>query len=458
MSAASSARRLVAIVASVSATAVAAAEVPSVLARVGAPTAGSGGLSIATINDPYVDGLGRPGFTGQLAGAQGNIGFVWVQTGIAWLNTDAAPILLTGTEGTCGISDDGGWTYSPTEDGEDAVWSNGARIVREGDAAPSLKGQFITFASRPQMNADGTPTWISGLTDTEGGATQGRVLYAGTTPLIRTGDVFGALVVDSVGVGFAYDFSSDGGHWIVRARSGPSPFTFFMVLDGVNVLQTGQPAAGIAGNWQNFDDCGVNGAGDWVVSGDTDAAAASDGFLAYNGTAIAREGDLVAGLVLNANPRSCSIADNGRIGAIWNTDQGEALFLFTQDAAGGFGADVLLKVGDLVDSDGDGIVDAAVTDFNASTTVAPGLRLPDRCRVYVNVDITIPGAPSVEAIVSVPLPELGLAGDLDGDGDVDAADLAILLGAWGSGGASDLNCDGTTDAADLAILLGGWTG
>lgn len=46
--------------------------------------------------------------------------------------------------------------------------------------------------------------------------------------------------------------------------------------------------------------------------------------------------------------------------------------------------------------------------------------------------------------------------DLDGDGVVDAADLAILLGAWGSDGPGDLDCDGTVGAADLAILLGAW--
>jgi len=45
--------------------------------------------------------------------------------------------------------------------------------------------------------------------------------------------------------------------------------------------------------------------------------------------------------------------------------------------------------------------------------------------------------------------------DLNGDGIVDAADLAALLGAWGIAG-GDVNGDGTTDAADLASLLGAW--
>jgi len=47
-------------------------------------------------------------------------------------------------------------------------------------------------------------------------------------------------------------------------------------------------------------------------------------------------------------------------------------------------------------------------------------------------------------------------GDLDNDGDVDAADLALLLGDWNGNGIGDLNGSGITDAADLAILLGAW--
>lgn len=49
-----------------------------------------------------------------------------------------------------------------------------------------------------------------------------------------------------------------------------------------------------------------------------------------------------------------------------------------------------------------------------------------------------------------------ILGDLDGDGTVGPADLAILLGAWGTRGPGDLDADGTVGAADLAILLGAW--
>lgn len=47
--------------------------------------------------------------------------------------------------------------------------------------------------------------------------------------------------------------------------------------------------------------------------------------------------------------------------------------------------------------------------------------------------------------------------DLDGDGLVNGADLAVLLAGWGSSGIADLDGSGVTDAADLAILLAAWS-
>lgn len=51
-------------------------------------------------------------------------------------------------------------------------------------------------------------------------------------------------------------------------------------------------------------------------------------------------------------------------------------------------------------------------------------------------------------------------GDLTGDGNVDGADLSIVLGAWGpwqpTAPDTDFNDDGMTDGADLSIVLGAW--
>jgi len=47
-------------------------------------------------------------------------------------------------------------------------------------------------------------------------------------------------------------------------------------------------------------------------------------------------------------------------------------------------------------------------------------------------------------------------GDVNDDYVVNAADLSIVLSAWGTSGPGDLNGDGTVNAGDLSILLAGW--
>ncbi|MEE2681318.1 MAG: hypothetical protein VX641_02990 [Planctomycetota bacterium] len=48
-------------------------------------------------------------------------------------------------------------------------------------------------------------------------------------------------------------------------------------------------------------------------------------------------------------------------------------------------------------------------------------------------------------------------GDIDSNGVVNGADLALLLASWGQPGSGDLNGSGTTDGADLALLLANWS-
>jgi hypothetical protein len=64
-------------------------------------------------------------------------------------------------------------------------------------------------------------------------------------------------------------------------------------------------------------------------------------------------------------------------------------------------------------------------------------------------------AGNIDAVAIVEVP---CTGDLNDDAKRDAADLAILLGAWGRCGscAADINLDGMVDASDIAILLGAW--
>lgn len=64
--------------------------------------------------------------------------------------------------------------------------------------------------------------------------------------------------------------------------------------------------------------------------------------------------------------------------------------------------------------------------------------------------LTVSGTIIGSADLPTPLP---CPGDLDGNGQVDADDLGLLLGAFGNNDAGDLNDDGITNADDLGLLL-----
>jgi hypothetical protein len=51
-----------------------------------------------------------------------------------------------------------------------------------------------------------------------------------------------------------------------------------------------------------------------------------------------------------------------------------------------------------------------------------------------------------------------MAGDLDGNGSIDGADLGILLSAFGTTEPSaDLDGNGSVDGGDLGALLAAWS-
>ncbi|MBL9119911.1 MAG: hypothetical protein JNL80_08355 [Phycisphaerae bacterium] len=74
----------------------------------------------------------------------------------------------------------------------------------------------------------------------------------------------------------------------------------------------------------------------------------------------------------------------------------------------------------------------------------------------VTLSTGTPGAPSGQSAHQLVPACAACVGDLTNDGEVDAEDLATLLGAWSTAGPGDLDASGTVNAADLAVLLGAW--
>ncbi len=397
------------------------------IAYEGMITPSSNGLAISSLNSPFTNGLGQVGFTGQLTDpAGGTIGFVWVNDDIKWTNTDGLPSVLGGAEGTMGIGNLGEFIYSPSVDGEDAVWTDQGLLLRADDAAPGMPGMFSSFNSRPIMTPDGTSYWVGGLTNAPGGSSQGRVLWknvggaGGTfTSLLKTGDIIAGFAVGASGVGFAYDVSDNNDHFISFASlvTGSSTTDGTVVVDGVAVARESSPT-GQGDNWASFDGMSINNAGNYVFGGDTGGDTTTDEFIAYNGQIAIREGDSVGGVTLGASQDWVSINNLNQVAFIWDIAGGaeEGLF-WAADATDMSAALMLLATGSDIDTDGDNIADATLIDFNASSTIGPGLDLSDNPWIYVEVDLMDLGAGvEYEAIIRVQIPApggaalLGMAG------------------------------------------------
>ncbi|HYF15232.1 MAG TPA: hypothetical protein VD971_09200, partial [Phycisphaerales bacterium] len=404
-----------------------------------------GSSTVSSLNDPYVNSLGQYGAVVGLADTTRSI----VINGASVFNS-SSDTLAVGGEGTMGISDAGGFIYSPTYNGEDAVYTNNGLLLRGTEPAPGMPGMNSVFNSRPRMNAAGTAFWVGGVGPAT--TTTTRVFYtnptpanpSASTPLIVGGGTYAGVTITAAGVEFGYDIS-DNGQYINRlTATGTAATAPFVALNGTTLIaRAGQPT-GQGDNWQNFSHYGVNNGGNHVISGDTDGVAATDAFIAYNGAIGVREGATLGGRVLGGSINALSINNNNDVAFIWSlaTPTGEGLF---RAENGGVGtAQLIAQTGDLLDTDGDGAADWTLADFNASGAIAPGLDLPDSGDIFVNVDLTpIGGGTNVEAIISFRIG--GPVGcdsiDFNGDGLFpDNTDLEDFLSVFGGGPCSTGTC------------------
>lgn len=311
------------------------------------------------------------------------------------------------------------------------------------------------------MSASGAAFWIGGFTDTPGGGTQGYIFHRNATPsnpaatesVFRSGDLISGLPI--TGIGANYDVSDDGNHLINQMALGTDAGTdTHIIIDGAVVAarEGSLVFPGAAENWENFRHVGINNAGNYVLSGDTSARPDMDGFLAYNGALIARESGALDGRTLNDQPLAVSINNSNRIAFIWHTSLGTTIFY--GDAADTDSIRALFTVGEMIDTDGDGVGDFFLTDFSDSPF---GLDLADTGLIYVNVNIAPPGGAPVEAIIGFPRCRT----DCNVDGTVNSGDISSFLAVWvrsvqNPDLAADFNHDLTVNSGDLSAFLTQW--
>lgn len=101
--------------------------------------------------------------------------------------------------------------------------------------------------------------------------------------------------------------------------------------------------------------------------------------------------------------------------------------------------------------------------FSGSTTIAPGGSyslgiIHNLATGTQDLEAEFGTAANLLNVTNVTFDAFFTAGDLNGDGNVDAADAGVMFANWGNGGAGDLNGDGLIDAADASTLFANWTG
>ena len=366
-----------------------------------------------------------------------------------------------------------------------AHWFGGVQMfLREGNAVPGLPGSTFSLGSlvHPTLESTGAISFAAVI---KGASPRPWSLWRGwpaaMSPLAIAGDptpiggqlVGNAGVIDfwpiSPGIG-TYAFASNvllpiatlEGAWgvsdgvlddyAVEAHQGP--------LGTYASIQSFAPmvaADGTAAYWANF-----NGGSD-----ETDSAIIRQP-LGGVATVMVREGDPAEGfgpgvvfdelaawwastpiindahqIVLNAYVRGPGIGnDNDR--GLWVIDANGTL-------------NTILREGQFLSLKGE--TPRQVQDWVVTSGISEhGGRRPG-INARGDVAIVIWFTDGTDAVVVAQRPD-PCAADLNDDGVVDAQDLGIMLGAWGSTGpvgtGGDIDWDGDTDGADLAVLLGAW--
>ncbi|MEL6427977.1 MAG: hypothetical protein AAFR54_02290 [Planctomycetota bacterium] len=277
------------------------------------------------------------------------------------------------------------------------IWVDDAAVLQEDEPAPGT-GKFVSslvFASG--ITTGGDWTGAVALSDTPGGGSSDRALYRGNDLLYATGDAVPgapAPLGDGIGPG---TFSPNGEHHIVSTDVEPTPGQPRLILlrDGAALELGGALVArdvpvppSIGGrngeSWFRFFARDVNDRGSYALTGDTNAGAGEDGFLLRDGVMFAREGDTLDGVTLSGRFTSVALNSSGEMAFVCGLLGSEVLF---------FEDRVVLRSGDAIDWDGDGVPEPTSLLFTAGGFDG-SLQLTDDGILYFTAAVSVNGGSS----------------------------------------------------------------
>lgn len=356
------------------------AQVPSALVVDGETLPGAFGITTSSIGAPSVNGVG--GFVTSVAGPGGGsptpVAHVWGSPfgrpkPKALVKADQVGVYEQTAFGPVSVDDVGRLAHVAWLDdlrtGESAasLWVAGAPVLITDDSVPGVAGQVWTSAEQITLTRDGTPVFLAGRGTSWQGTLSQSVYVGGVgAPVISTGDTPPSVPVAIESIE-RFAISVHGTRRMVEAVLPDDDAV--LIFDGAGLVagglvKEGEPirpqAGGLPGErWKEFEQFGCNDAGEWFLTAETfPSLGPSNEVLMRNGAITLREGDVVDGETLADEIHSAALNEDGDLAFVWDVaSTGFAVgALFLEDR-------VLLRQGDPVDLDGDGVADTTLVDF-----------------------------------------------------------------------------------------------
>ena len=377
----------------------------------------TGGAAVTNVNVPWVNDAGEVAFSGNYDDGDH---FVFIGAAVVWQGTDDAMSVLDTLEPAADSNGAGQWVYTPDIDGLDGIYTDLGPFAFTGQTPSAMgipDGAVFTFLSTPMMTDAGEIFFRAGLDLDGDGGTDIRSfqrspdgLEASSELLFLSGDLIDMEPLDDSAAGIDADFavSRNGMHRIhVLNLEGDTDVDGLVWVDGTVVARELDPT-GDGDDWQNFELVAINNNGNYLFTGDTNGATASDDFIAYNGAIAVREGDTLDGIQIapGASPRFAAVSNLDQAVHTWgyNGPAGFRETVFFECDANDFGnqtIEVFTSVETELDVDGDGSGDYTIADITLTGPVAMRA-MGDTPFIYMPVELD-DGVTATEAMIEVPV-------------------------------------------------------